>query len=313
MKKICTRLLFFAGIGLLAMLTTTDLYAQCNKPYIKIDGTRVLADNSQSQNGLALPFWLKEGQTLAADQNVLSISVLEFTVTGTTLEFSQVRSVTSSLAVPSGKVWKVESVIKNIIYNSNNSSLVVSGNGTFNWTVPSCVTYACIEIWGAGGGGGGSNSTPAAGGGGGGGGYGYQCFTVTPGSSHMITVGSGGIGGAAGASGTSGSSSSVGALISASGGAFGTHGNGGGAGGAGGTSSATLNVTGGTGGNGVSGSNPSKGGSGGISANGGSGGAGGVDVGPAGVSPGGGGAGGGYNGSVKTGGSGADGKVVITW
>lgn len=297
-----------ALVFLCALLNAPLIQGQCNRPYIRIDGNRVLADNSQTQNGLTLPLWLRAGQSLEADQNVVSISVLEFTVSGTTLEFSQVLSVTASQTVPAGKVWKVESIIKGLIYTAA-SSLVVSSGGTFNWTVPSCVNYACIEIWGAGGGGGGGNSTPAGGGGGGGGAYGYQCFTVTPGSTHAVTIGIGGAGAAAGTAGSAGTASSVGSLISAGGGAGGINGAAGGTPGTGGTSTASYNIPGGSG---AAGSG-SRGGGGGISANGGVGGASGFDVGAPGQSPGGGGAGGGYNGGSKMGGSGGDGKVIITW
>ena len=217
MKKQLTVILF-----LLSFSFIKETSAQCNRPYIKIDGNRVLADNSQTQNSLVLPFWLKSGQTLATDQNVLSISVIEFNVTSGTLTFSQVLSITSVQTVPSGIVWKVESIIKSLIYNSN-SSLTISSGGAYNWTVPSCVTQICIEIWGAGGGGGGSQSSNAAGGGGGGA-YAFQCFTVTPGTAYAITLGVGGAGGGFNGTGSTGSSSSVGGLISAGGGSGGGNG-----------------------------------------------------------------------------------------
>jgi hypothetical protein len=83
-----------------------SLLAQGN-PQIKIDNNTVSAD---PVSGLKLPSWLKGGQTLAADNEVYSISVLEFTVNGTSLEFSDVKSVTSQETVPAGKVWKIESI-----------------------------------------------------------------------------------------------------------------------------------------------------------------------------------------------------------
>lgn len=80
--------------------------------------------------------------------------------------------------------------------------------GTYDWTVPPCVTSITVKVWGAGGGGGGAiailrnSSDPeacAGAGGGGGGGYTSQTFTVTPGQTYTITVGAGGTGGAGGA------------------------------------------------------------------------------------------------------------------
>ena len=58
--------------------TTNKLFSQC-QPYIKIDGNKVLANQTVAA-GLALPYWLKENQTLAVDQMVNSISVIEFNV-----------------------------------------------------------------------------------------------------------------------------------------------------------------------------------------------------------------------------------------
>ena len=209
-------------------------YSQC-KPYILIDGNQVLADNSEA--GITLPYWLQATQTLAASQNVYSVSVIEFTVNGTSLDFSQVLKITTSTAVPANKVWKIEGISKQVSLTTSGTatSATWTGPGTYNWSVPSCVNYICIEVWGAGGGGGGDISSGSnGGGGGGGGGYGYQCFSVTPGAAYVVTVGAGGTGGqGCHCDGIVGGTSSVGALISATGGSPGLSAGGTGAGGAG--------------------------------------------------------------------------------
>lgn len=76
--------------------------------------------------------------------------------------------------------------------------------GSYNWTVPSCVTVVQVEAWGAGGGGGasttsasGSSEACAGGGGGGGGGYASRTYNVVPGESYTIVVGAGGAAGIA--------------------------------------------------------------------------------------------------------------------
>lgn len=290
---------------LLVNVTAVNIaFSQC-QPYIKIDGNVIIA-NQTVATGIALPVWLKANQTLAADQMVNSISVVEFTVNGSALEFSQVLSVTTSSTVPSGKVWKVESIIKMPSLGSA-SGVTYSAAGTRTFTVPSCANYICIEVWGAGGGGHCSAASNGSGGSGGGGGYGQECFSVTPGTSYTVTIGAGGNG-----SGGSGGSSSVGSLISATGGTGGAFGPSG-AGGVGGTSSATVNISGGDGlAGGASYSNAKAGGAGG---NGGAGGDGdGYNGGKPGVAPGGGGGAGGYvNSACHAGGAGAPGQVKITW
>lgn len=301
---------------ILILVFQNNLFSQC-KPMIKIDGKATVVDFTDGF-GLALPFWLTENQTLAIGSSVNSISVIEFKVNGTTLEFSRVINVTSTAGetVPQSYVWKIESVAK-----QNNSSTynkaTFSASGSYTWTVPNCAEEICIEIWGAGGGGGGGyGSTPYyVGGGGGGGGYGSQCFQVTPGNSYSITVGAGGNGGGYSSNGNSGSNSSVsgtGISITAYGGSYGTGAtsSSGGTGGAGATSDAINKALGATGSNGC---NPSSGvcGAGGSGANGG---AGGIaltasGVGKPGDAPGGGGSGGRDN----YGGIGASGKVIISW
>ena len=329
---------FFVILSLLCIFlfnVPESLFSQC-QPYIKINGKRVLANQTVAA-GLSLPLWLSENQTLAVDQMVNSISVIEFNVTGSTLEFSNVLSITSTTpqVVPAGKVWKIESISKKPVLSDEDYGVAYTNAGTYTFVVPSCASYICIEVWGGGGGGGGGyyyyNSYSGSyyyygGGGGGGGGYGQGCFNVTPGSNYTVTVGAAGAGGAYGnpaSAGGAGGTSSVGSLISATGGNGGGGGVSGvpGTGGTGGTSTASVYVAGGNGQNGI-GPNGGTGGSSGSgpALNGGAGGAGGIYAssitpGSKGSVPGGGGGGGYGNGSssCSSGGSGACGGVIITW
>jgi gliding motility-associated-like protein len=92
--------------------------------------------------------------------------------------------------------------------NAQNTTETFSTPGTFSWTVPACVNSVTVEVWGGGGGGGAvwsrfdppSNSPSSdeictGAGGGGGGGYTRRTYTVVPGQTYTIVVGSGGIGG----------------------------------------------------------------------------------------------------------------------
>jgi len=307
-------------------------FAQCN-PAIKIDGAITVLDSD-----LKLPLWLKEGQQIAIASNVHSISIIEFTVNGTSLEFSQIHSVVPGPAqsVPSGKAWKVESVLK-ASDTSTYRNTIYSNPGTYTFVVPGCAEQICVEAWGGGGGGGGGSqhtgSTPAkmaSGGGGGGGGFGSECFAVTPGSQLTVVVGSGGASGAAmsgssggtGQSGGAGGNSSVGSSILALGGGAGggamtnTSTGTGGTAGAAGTSAAASNAPGVGGGAGVfylwqSPFIDQPRGNGGAAGNGGAGGSGSSSHGQPGTLVGGGGGGGGR--SNGNGGAGANGKVIITW
>jgi len=288
-------LLFF-----LTTLTPVLVSAQC-QPYISIDG------NNTSASTTALPIWMHEGQTLGMNEAVPSISVIEFTVSGSSLEFSQVLSITSTSTVPAGKVWKIESMVITPLIGNVLNNITYTSSGTFK--VPSCTNFICIEVWGAGGGGGncdGCASNQGGGGGGGGGGYGSGCYTVTPGSTINVTVGTGG------SATSTGGTTSVGSLISATGGAGGGSGTSG-IGGAGGSSSAYVQITGGKGTNGSASGQGGK--AGGNGANGGAGGSGGGSSGPtAGTAPGGGGASGAnVNNTTYTGRNGARGEVKISW
>ncbi|MCC6600785.1 MAG: hypothetical protein IT223_08935 [Crocinitomicaceae bacterium] len=292
---------------------TEKLSAQC-QPFIKVDGNILIANETVAE-GLKLPLWLTSGQTLACGATVKGISLIEFTENGSALEYSQVMSLTSAtpVSVPTGKVWKVESIMKQPIISGGTNKVDYVMEGTSIFTVPSCAEYICIEVWGGGGGGqGNQTSSPYSGGGGGGGGsYGQGCFTVVPGTNYTVTVGGGGLGGATSLGvGAAGGTTSVGSLISAGGGSGGTTG-----GGNGGTSTAPFNVPGFKGLQGWVTYNGSYyiGGAGGYGANGGTGGGYSSSNGSPGSSPGGGGSGAGGGSSQYKGGLGAAGKVSITW
>lgn len=67
-----------------------------------------------------------------------------------------------------------------------------------SWTCPAGVTSVTVECWGGGGGGGGNTSNTECGGGGGGGGaYAKKTVAVTPGNSYAYAIGQGGTGVAA--------------------------------------------------------------------------------------------------------------------
>jgi hypothetical protein len=68
-----------------------------------------------------------------------------------------------------------------------------------SWVCPAGVTRVTVQCWGAGGGGGGRTSTGRAGGGGGGA-YACSTFTVVPGNTYPLVVGTGGGNNAAGTS-----------------------------------------------------------------------------------------------------------------
>lgn len=210
-----------------------------------------------------------------------------------------------------------------------------TSNGTF--IVPSGVTQITVEAWGGGGGGGEGLLGVFTGGGGGGGAYARATITVTPEASYPVTVGSGGTAARDGGDswfddgskvrakgGARGSSDSPGAGGSdANSVALGTN-EAKYSGGKGGSGSSILNVVGGGGGGGAAGSGGSggDGGNGGLTA--GSGGSGGPGTSPAGSggsallapgsgnSPGGGGGGAGTL-DLAIEGSGANGRVVISW
>ena len=197
-----------------------------------------------------------------------------------------------------------------------------------SFTVPAGVTSITIQCWGAGGGGSTITSNGARGGGGGGGAYASSVYTVTPGNTYNLTVGTGGAANSSGGNtffntswviaegghgGTSNSTiagaggtvaSSLGTTRYAGGaGAAGGGTNSGGGGGGAGSTGPGGSATGATAGTGTS----LNGGNGGTGVSGGS-------NGNVGNTYGGGGSGAVTNsGTDRTGGSGANGLVVISW
>jgi hypothetical protein len=97
-------------------------------------------------------------------------------------------------------------------------SQLFTSSGT--WTAPSGVTQIRVTVIGGGGGGGSYNTGGGFDGGAGGyGGIAVGTYTVTPGTSYTVTVGTGGAGGAgANSVGSGGATSSFSSLISATGG-----------------------------------------------------------------------------------------------
>jgi len=307
-----------SGVMLALLVTLTmnsEALAQC-KPMIKIDGKATVV-NPNDDFGMRFPFWLKEGQTVAVGSSVSSISVIEFTENGTSLEYAGVYNITSTtpVTVPDGKVWKLVSVAME--NNSSTYKKVTFAAGTYTWQVPACAEEICIEVWGGGGSGNFTTGSLSSGSGGGGGGFGSECFAVTPGTSYTVNVGLGGAGGSANVNGGNGGPTNVASLISATGGGGGTINSTGGNGGAGGTSSAQSSAPGASGLPGIPAANPAASGSGGAAGNGGEGApsaSGSAGSGLPGAAPGGGGSGGQrFNSSGYVGGKGGDGRVIISW
>ncbi|MGZ5050801.1 MAG: DUF6701 domain-containing protein [Methylobacter sp.] len=216
------------------------------------------------------------------------------------------------------------------------------------WTAPTGTTTVTAEVWGGGGGGGGQGATTTDGGGGGGGGaYSKQTtISVSGGNGYTVTVGTGGSGGNGGCGITGGDSWFVdNTTVLAKGGVGGCNSTGtppaGGAGGAAASGVGATKYSGGNGGKGRD-SNTGQGGPGGSSAGtaangtsgattwstvtasaaptgggiGGNGGGANVDGFAPATGNGGGGGGSGDDsagGGTRTGGSGAKGKVIVTY
>lgn len=325
-KFIIAFVIFFNVIGF--------VYGQ-KRATLFIDSTEVMFTD------VSFPYWLKAGQSISLGVNVQKVSIIEFNINSTALEFSKVISLTSNQIVPTNKAWKIESVGLNMldtntsigmILNNFNSSSTSSNlptiykspikyevPGTYYWKVPPGITSVCIEVWGGGGGGPGVNLVYQHAAGGGGGGYGYGCYSVTPGTTYTVVVGGGGsapsppVGPA-----TNGGTSSFGNLIYATGGSAGAGPTNstncsGAIGGSGGTSNGQYKIDGQAGGN----SNPctSFSGNGGNAGNGGDGGASiyAQGTGNSGNLPGGGGSGSinSSSATLRLGGAGARGQVYI--
>lgn len=201
------------------------------------------------------------------------------------------------------------------VYGQN--SVTYSTAGTHTFTVPAGVTSVTVEAWGGGGAGGGSTSNRARGGGGGAGGSYVKKDVPVVSGDYTVTVGSGAIGTTnAGEKGSSSWFSTVGTVY-AEGGAGGAAPNGGNVDGGIGSVSGCIGDIMTAGGNGSGGTSSSGGAGGkGATSNGGNGGS--VLTtegnGNAGNTPGGGG-GGAYisDNTDHSGGSGAAGRVIISY
>lgn len=229
---------------------------------------------------ISLPYWVDEGKTVDLGVHASSISILEFNLLNNELQFNQVINLTSGATVPASKVWKLEAIGLGINASSTQSEssdfadLSIDGFSTENtptiftspqtftssgsWIVPPGVTELCIEAWGRGGRGGNADADYIGkkAGGGGGGAYGYDCFSVTPGTVLTITINDTG--------------SSVNDLIFSGAGQPGSHvvDNNDAAGGLGGSSTASYNISGTDGQNAGKGGNGGNGGGGGNTYNG---------------------------------------------
>ncbi len=228
-------------------------------------------------------------------------------------------------------LWFIFLLTNPLLLHSQTEYKVIGSTNSYTYTVPAGVTQLKVECWGGGGGGSEAYTTflwigQTLGGGGGGGAYASSLLTVTPTATYSITVGTGGTGN------NNGNNSSFATLLVAAGGK-GTSNAIGGAGGSKSTSPAgVISFAGGNGANGSGGN--SGGGGGGASAtsaggnaqgiapglgilpHGGNGGSGvsGNNNGNAGLDYGGGGSGAKYDGFLgsRTGGSGANGLVIVT-
>jgi hypothetical protein len=315
--------------SLLLLLAASSFLVQAQEAAVKIDGKLVYL-----KAGNSLPYWLSDGQTIAPAQNISFLSAMQFSADSAShsLKFDQVFKIASLSTVPAGKAWKIEAIAYDTLISTTSMGAVMMPSGTsastsssssstsntpvlykspkvfdvagsYQWMVPPGVTSICVEIWG-GGGNGGDKSYNASGGGGGGGGYGYQCFSVVPGTIYNLVVG--------GAAANSTFSNLVTAFAGSNGISGGNNVNG--SGGLGGGSTATVNFTSSTGQTGSF----TYSGAGGSAYNGGTGGIrtlGGCSNGTDGTAPGGGGGGsfGSNCGSGGIGGKGASGQVIIYW
>lgn len=143
-------------ISFLVFSMSNDLYGQ-TEPVLIIDGQSVMF-----KSDVSFPFWLKSGQTIDIGPNVKFVSILEFNLDSSTMNYSQTISLSSIQVVPASKTWKIEAVamLHDInshsgFSNSTQPSIFVSprtytSSGTF--VVPATVFRICVEAWGPGGG-----------------------------------------------------------------------------------------------------------------------------------------------------------------
>ncbi len=281
--------------------------------------------------------------TLAANAPVNGTgnwSILAGSPNTSTAQLSSTTANNASFAPTATGTYTLRWTISNPPCSSSSDDVVITVNGFANpvsqifntsgtFDVPAGVTQLTVQAWGGGGAGGGSTNAGTfnarGGAGGGGGAYVSKVLTVTPGSTLNVTVASA-VSGSSGATGDAGNPSTIVGFESqvyAAGGSGGAGNVSGGspAGGAGGTIAASQGDTktaGTTGENGATGFSATAG-DGGAGANGGgTGGAGrasGSGAGGTGTAPGGGGGGArtSQNGGSQTGGTGAAGRVIITY
>ncbi|MCH6232820.1 MBG domain-containing protein [Cognataquiflexum rubidum] len=232
---------------------------------------------------------------------------------------------TKTATASESETWAAQQIVVNEQRIEISETITTVGNDSFN--VPAGVTFLRVEAWG--GGGRGSTRTSSGGGGGGGGGaYSSSVLSVTSGSSISYSVGAGSNSTSAGGdswfvntttllakggnsvannttNGTSGGQSSEGSgdiRFSGGNGANSTTTRGGGGGSSAGSSQIGNNGSGRTGG-----SAPTDGGAGGTAPDNGN------QNGVAGGFPGGGGSGSARTSSTRTGGSGANGQIRISY
>ena len=232
--------------------------------------------------------------------------------------------------LPPGVTYVPDSV-RATFNNPTGGVVTLTNNASTTFTAPPGITSVAVQAWG-GGGGGATRTSKGGGGGGGGGAYGRADVAVLPGSNYTVNVGAGGAANTAGGDSWFSLGSTTGVL--ARGGSGGIQNNVAGA--AGGAAATGIGDTLHDGGNGANGVNGSYGGGGGSSAGTGAagnnaanqtgaaapagGGAGGngrsgtQGNGTNGNAPGGGG-GGGYRTrtGTRTGGAGADGRVIVSY
>lgn len=232
------------------------------------------------------------------------------------------------------KISFLSVILSGLLVDLSGQSQTFTSSGTF--TVPAGVTSIVVECWGAGGAGGGTTANSSRGGGGGAGGaYARKTISVNEGETYTVTVG--GVTAGAQSAGATGAPSWFGdpSLVYAQGGAGGAAPNGGTAAGGTGSAAASIGDVVFPGGSGANGTTTASGGGGGGAGSGGAGGnASGTTAGTGTAEYGGNGATGrttGGNGSAgfiyggggsgayvnnntnRTGGSGAQGLVVVSW
>ncbi|NVO20890.1 MAG: DUF2341 domain-containing protein [Bacteroidetes bacterium] len=301
--------------GTTSLTSNTDYLTQ----WRITDGSTYNWNTYLYSTGAAISNGTKTG-TLATNVRYIHMGVSE--VSGTTEKIDWVRLRQNAVTEPT-------STVGNEASTTGASPLSFTTSGSF--VVPDGVTSLTVECWGAGGGGSTITSSGRRGGGGGGGAFASSVIAVSPGNIFPIVVGTGGAANTAGTNSTFNTSTVIAA------------------GGNGGTSNATTAGTGGTtanstgstkyaGGDGATGGTTYSGGGGGgagstgaggnaptaasgsfgtgTSQNGGNGGASvsGSTNGNNGNTYGGGGSGACTNSSTaRTGGSGANGQVIISW